>query len=319
MAIEKAVCTAAERDRQRASGRTKMNTVQDTRSIGFIGLGNLGKAMAERLIHEGVNLTVWNRTQQKSVGVEARWADSPREVTAVTDTIVLNLFDSTAVRAVLTGTGGILAGSIRGKTIIDTSTNHFSEVLEFHELVARAGGTYLETPVLGSVVPASQGTLTILVSGDQHAYSEALGILQKFGKTIFYLGEPGRATKMKLVNNLVLGSFMTTLAEALALGEAAGVARDRILEILSAGAGNSVVLNGKKEKLLREDFTPQFSCAAIQKDLRYIEDLARQLGCRLTMGPAAAELFSQAVSSGLEQLDFSSVYKMLKEDNIPRR
>jgi 3-hydroxyisobutyrate dehydrogenase len=292
--------------------------IQST-GVGFIGLGNLGRAIAERLVREGVSLTVWNRTKQKASGLAAEWAVTPQEVAARSDVVILNLFDSAAVRAVLSGPGGVLQGAVRGKTIIDTTTNHFSDVIEFHELVARAGGTYLETPVLGSVIPASQGTLTILVSGDQHSYGKAMEILQKFGKTIFYLGEPGRATKMKLVNNLVLGSYMTTLAEALALGESAGVSRDQILEILSAGAGNSAVLNGKREKLLREEFSPQFSCAAIQKDFCYIQDLAQQLGCRLTMGPAAAELFSQAISSGLEQLDFSSVYKILKEHRVPRR
>jgi len=109
--------------------------------IGFIGLGNLGRAIAERLVREGVDLTVWNRTRQKSAGVEASWVDSPREVAAATDTIVLNLFDSAAVRAVLIGSDGILTRSFGGKTIIDTTTNHFSVVLEFHEVEARPGGS----------------------------------------------------------------------------------------------------------------------------------------------------------------------------------
>ena len=281
--------------------------------IGWIGLGNLGTAIAERLIHEGVALTVWNRTREKAASLAAQWADSPRVLAEQSDLIFLNLFDSAAVRAVLTGPDGILRGPVEGKVVVDTTTNHFSEVLEFHDLVRARGGSYLEAPVLGSVIPASQGMLTVLVSGDDEAYDRSLEIFRKFGKAIFFLGEPGLASRMKLVNNLVLASFMTTLAEALALGERSGLGRDQIVEILSGGAGNSGVLNAKKEKLLRGDFSPHFSCDAIQKDLRYLDDLSRHLGVPLTMGPAASGVFSEALAAGLGQQDFSSVYKVLND------
>src|SRR5512139_3523379 len=190
---------------------------------GFIGLGHLGKAMAKRLISEGIELMVWNRTREKASDLGALLADSPAALLSQVEILFMNLFDSAAVEAVLAGRDGILKGDCTGKIIIDTTTNHFELVAYFHELLKKHGGFYLESPVLGSVVPASQGALTVLVSGDKNAFDKALPWIEKIGQNIFFLGKPAMATKMKLINNLALGSFMATIAEALAFGESAGI------------------------------------------------------------------------------------------------
>ncbi len=110
----------------------------------------------------------------------------------------------------------------------------------------------------------------MLVSSDQPAYERALPYLQKIGKDIFYLEKPGTSTKMKLVNNLLLGTFMAAIAEALVFGEEIGAEKGKVLDILASGAGNSGVLNAKREKLLKDDFSTQFSSALIYKDLHYL-------------------------------------------------
>ncbi|SYZ74318.1 putative 3-hydroxyisobutyrate dehydrogenase [Candidatus Zixiibacteriota bacterium] len=280
--------------------------------IGFIGLGNLGRAMAQHLISEGLKLTVWNRTIEKTAGLHAEIADSPAALISKVDMVILNLSESTAVREVLTGERGLLQGEVKGKIILDTTTNHFNDVIEFRDLAARIGLSYLEAPVMGSVVPASQGNLTILVSGDEGVYRTSLPVLQMIGKTIHFLKTPGLATKMKLINNLCLGSFMATIAEAVAFGEAAGMEKEKILEILSGGAGNSTVLNGKRDKLLHEDFTPHFSSAMIYKDLHYLQDLARVMNRPLWTAGIPKELFGLAIARGERDSDFSAVYRILK-------
>jgi 3-hydroxyisobutyrate dehydrogenase len=201
--------------------------------IGFIGLGHLGKAIAIRLQDCHHTLTVWNRTPSKIQDMKAAIADTPAAAADCT-VIFLCLFDSTAVQTVLTGQNGLLSGNISGKILIDLSTNHFKTVASFHELCKKAGCTYLEAPVLGSVVPASQGALTVLVSGDEAGFEEVKPILADIGKHLFYLQKPGLATKMKLINNLALGSFMATLAEALDMAEDCGIAREEVLDILAA-------------------------------------------------------------------------------------
>ena len=279
---------------------------------GFIGLGMLGKTIAKRLLSQGVDLIVWNRTTEKASDLGAAVAATPYDLMKETDTVILNLFDSHAVKSVMCGENGIFAGGLSGKTIIDTTTNHFSEVVCFHETVAEKGGAYLEAPVLGSVVPASEGNLTILVSGRKEAYERKRPLLELMGKEIFYLEEPSLATKMKLINNLLLGVFMAAISEATVLGEAVGVDRERVLDIFSKGAGNSGVLNAKRKKLLTGDFSAHFTSALIYKDLHYLQDLAKVLGRPLFTGSVVKELFAMTFREKKEGLDFSALYEILK-------
>lgn len=280
---------------------------------GFIGIGHMGRAMAGRLLSEGVELVVWNRTRNKAQGLNAEIAETPAEVVSATPVVFVSLFDSDAVRSVLTAEHGVLEGNCNDKIVIDTSTNHFSAVLDFHAMLKDHRGYYLESPVLGSVGPASQGALTVLVSGEKTAHERALPYLQKIGKNIFYLEKPGLATKMKLINNLTVGSFMTTIAECVLLGEAVGLDKQKVIDILAAGAGNSVVLNANKQKLLDEDFATRFSCALLYKDLHYLQDLSRALKRPLFTGSIVKELYGMTFSKGIENLDMAAIYKLLKE------
>ncbi len=289
-------------------------------TVGFIGLGNLGRAMAARLTGQGIELVVWNRTKQKTDafiaesqqnGRVAR-ATSPRDVAERAPIILLNLFDSPAVEQVLTGADGLLSVDYRGKIIIDTTTNHFQTVLRFHELVRSSGASYLEAPVLGSVVPASQGALTILVSGKRETFDAVKPQLDILAKTIFYLEQPALATKMKLINNLLLGSFITAIAEAVSLAETCGLPRESALDILASGAGNSAVLNAKRQKLIDRDFSPHFSVAAIHKDLRYLSEMVQSLGAQGAVGRTAEELFGIAEQHGLGEKDLSAVSETMR-------
>jgi 3-hydroxyisobutyrate dehydrogenase len=280
---------------------------------GFIGLGHLGKAMAKRLISEGAELVVWNRTREKASDLNAKIADNPASLISEVDVLFMNLFDSAAVEAVIAGKEGIIKGECGGKIIVDTTTNHFELVLLFHEILRKHGASYLESPVLGSVVPASQGALTVLVSGEKNAFDRALPFIEKIGKNIFFLKDPTLSTKMKLINNLVLGSFMATIAEAVVFGEKAGMDKAEVIDILSAGAGNSAVLNAKREKLIKEDFSAHFSSALLYKDLHYLQDLAKTLKRPLFTGSITKELFGMTFRKDLDTADFSGIYRILKE------
>jgi len=281
--------------------------------IGFIGLGNLGKAIAGRLLDCGHALTVWNRTPGKTEGLRADVAGTPRELAEASDMIFLCLFDSEGVSQVLSQEEyGLLAGRVAGKTVVDLTTNHFGRVMDFHAQCRKAGAAYLEAPVLGSVIPASQGNLTILVSGEENIYDRAKSVLEDIGKHLFFLGKPSLATKMKLINNLTLAGFMAAIAEATAFGEKVGIGKQDILEILSVGGGNSLVLNAKKNKLLAEDFSVHFSSALLVKDLHCLQDLAYVNGLSLFTGAVTKELFAAACESGFAREDFSAIYKFFR-------
>lgn len=281
-------------------------------NLGFIGLGHLGRAVAGRLLDCDHTITAWNRTTSRGEGLEVTMAVSPAAVAEVADIIFLCLFDSKAVRTVLTQSNGLLSTNLEGKIIIDLSTNHFDAVNAFHQACHQAGGVYLEAPVLGSVVPAANGALTVLVSGDSTGYKHVEPVLGDIGQHVFYLETPTLATKMKLINNLALGSFMATLAEALNFGEEVGIEKETVLDILATGGGQSLVLNAKKAKLMEEDWTTHFSNALIYKDLHCLQDLAYQMEKPLYSGSLAKELFGRTVNEGFGQEDFSSIYKLFK-------
>ena len=281
--------------------------------LGFIGLGHLGRAIAGRLLGCGHTLTVWNRTPGKAAGLAAKVADSPRAVIDSAEIVLVCLFDSRAVHGVLAADDGLLAGRASGKVVVDLTTNHFREVATFAALCDQAGASYLEAPVLGSVVPASQGALTVLAGGARAAYERVEPLLKDIGKHLFYLGAVGRATRMKLINNLTLASFMATLAEAVAMAEDSGIAKEEVLEILAAGGGNSLVLNAKRGKLLAEDFSPHFTNALIYKDLHCLQDLAYERQRPLFTGSVVKELYARTFAAGIAQEDFSAVYKLFKK------
>lgn len=281
-------------------------------SIGFIGLGNLGSAIAKRLKDMGEDVKVWNRTSSKAEKLGLEILANPKALIQECDTVFMCLFDSAGVRNVLSMENGLLSADLKGKTIIDLSTNHYDDVVEFHTMVEAKEGSYLESPVFGSVAPALKGEVTIVTAGREEVFLTCKPLLEKFGKSIFFLKTPGAAAKMKLINNLCLGSFMATIAESTALGEACGIDKKDVLEILGVGGGKSLVLAAKTQKLLDEDFSPHFSNAAINKDLHCVQDLAYSLKRPLYTASVVKELYSKMKMMGKGDEDFSSIYQIFK-------
>ena len=281
--------------------------------IGFIGLGNLGRAICSRLSSLGDELIVYNRNKDKIKDLPYKIVNTPKDILKECDVIFLCLFDSPAVENILSGENGILCDELKGKTIIDLTTNHYEDVLEFHKLVNDFGGNYLENPVFGSVAPALKGELTVVSSGKTEVFEAMRPILEKIAKEIFHLPTPSSATKMKLINNLCLGSFMATLAECTALAESCEIPKAKALEILGVGGGQSLVLKAKTQKLIDEDFSAHFSNNAINKDLHLLQDLAYNLKLPLYTAAIPKELFSKMKMMGKGEEDFSSIYQLFKK------
>ena len=280
--------------------------------IGFIGLGNLGSAIAKRLVSVGEEVIVWNRSPEKVEKLGLPSQPTPKALVQTCDIVMMCLFDSKGVHNVLSMEEGLLSADLKGKTIIDLSTNHFNDVLTFHTLIEAKGGNYLESPVLGSVVPASKGELTIVSAGKEEVFLTCKPLLEKLATTLLNLKVPGMASKMKLINNLCLGSFMATLAECTALGEACGIDKTELLDILGAGGGKSLVLAAKTQKLINEDFSPHFSNAAINKDLHCLQDLAYSMNRPLYTASVVKELYSKMKELGKGEEDFCSIYQLFK-------
>ncbi len=269
----------------------------------------MGKAMVERLLVKGWKPLVWNRTPEKLKDLKVEKASSPEDVLRESEVVALCLHDSPAVKEILER---LAEEGLQGKILVDFTTNHFEAVLDFHERVSRAGGSYLESPVLGSVIPASRGELTILVSGEEESFLRVQPLLECLGRKIFFFTEPGKASRLKLVNNLVLGGFLAVLSEAVALAEELGFDRSETLDVLENGAGRSLVLSAKKAKFLNEDFSPHFSVKNMLKDLDYLSEMARKAGKPLPIISEIRELYRSAFRRDPEK-DFLLVWKVLRE------
>ncbi len=283
--------------------------------VGFAGLGYLGSAIVTHLRAEGLNLLLWNRNRSRAEQFDAAIADSPRHLIEECDVVFVCLFDSDAVDAVLNGADGLLSADCAGKTIIDTTTNHFERVLEFHEQVATRGAHYLEAPVLGSVVPATTGKLVVVASGEESVYAASRPLLELVGDHVFYLPEPGSATRFKLINNMLLGAFMSAIAEALFLAEQAGIETQAAIEIFSLGGGKSGVMAAKQQRLVERDYTPHFKAELIHKDLGYLEELASSLGAKSELGAAARKLYDELMNDSDRFKDFCAVYEAIRRLN----
>ncbi len=279
--------------------------------VGFIGFGNLGSAIARRLKSLGVEVIVYNRTKSKVVDFKA--VDYPYELLDEADVIVVNVFDSLASKDMIFGENGLVKGNLKGKIIIDTTTNHYAYVKEAYEALKSIGAHYLDAPVLGSVIPASKGELVMLVGGDEEVFKSVEELLKLFTKERIYMGKVPNGTYGKLINNIVLGTFMDAIAQAFGIGEAVGLSKELILKFLEIGAGNSYILNVKKQKLLEEDFSPQFSVKAIYKDLHYVQDLLKDFGLFSFSLSSVKETYGLAIKSDMADLDFSAVYNLYKK------
>ena len=279
--------------------------------VGLIGFGNLGSSIAKRLSSCGVEVIVYNRTKSKVK--DFKTVDYPYQLLEETEIIIINVFDSLASKEVMFGEHGLVKGDIKSKIVVDTTTNHYNYVKEAYENLKNLGAYYLDAPVLGSVIPALKGELVMLIGGDEGAFKKAEDVLKLFTKERIYLGAVPNGTYGKLLNNIVLGMFMDAISQSVGIGESIGFSKETVLKILELGAGNSYILNVKKEKLLKEDFSPHFSVKAIYKDLHYAQDLLKDFKLFSFSMASVKEMYGLAVKNGLEDLDFSAILKLYKK------
>lgn len=280
--------------------------------IGFIGLGIMGSAMATNLLKAGFQVTVWNRSPEKTKGLTALGAasaQSPRAVVEECSVTFAMLADPAAAEAVCFEKNGVLEGIGTGKGYVDMSTVDAVTAQKIAAAVAARGGHFLEAPVSGSKKPAEEGTLIILAAGDRSLYDAAFPAFEKMGKKVLYLGAVGNGTNMKLVVNMVMGGMMAIFCEGLALGKKAGLANADILEVIDAGAMANPMFRLKGGLIGQDNFTVAFPLRHMQKDLRLAVDLGDRTGQPLFAAAAANEAFKRAREMGFGDEDFSAIAK----------
>lgn len=282
---------------------------EQDRTVGVIGLGLMGTAITERLLAHGFTPHVWNRSRDKAdplVAAGAVWCDDPL---AACHRVVISLYSSEVVTEVLTPRIDTVRA---GQLVIDTTTGEPGESVRWAGEFARRGAAYLDAPISGSSEQTRRGEATVIVGGDPAAFEACADLWPVLGKTVFHVGGPGSAAKMKLVSNLVLGLNRAALAEGLVLAERIGLDADATLRVLQGSAAYSRQMDTKGRKMIDRDFAPQAKLAQHLKDVRLILRAAAAGGLQLELGDAHRRLLEAAVALGFGDHDNSAVIEAVR-------
>src|ERR671916_2012477 len=285
-------------------------------TVGFIGLGIMGKPMAKNLIEAGHDLVVYNRTQEKAeelAGDGATVAGSPREVAEQSDVIITMLPDSPQVEEVLTGEDGVLEGIKEGALIVDTSTISPVVTEELAAKVAEKGASMLDAPVSGGDVGAIEGTLSIMVGGSEEDFERARPLFEAMGKTIVHVGGSGAGQVTKAANQVVVALAIEAVSEALVLGSKGGVAPEKILDVLGGGLAGNKVMEVKREKFLSHDFSPGFRSELHHKDLGIALAAGRAYGVVLPVTALVDQMLLSMKNKGWGGEDHSALLRVVED------
>jgi len=279
-------------------------------SIGFIGLGLMGRPMAANLLKAEFEVTVWNRTAARAdalVAAGAKRAASPREAAAAADVLITIVSDPPALEAVLWGENGALAGLRRGSVLVDSSTVAPALARRVAAAAAERGAEFLDAPVTGGTWGAEKGELVFMVGGATETLARVEPVLGAMGKRWFHLGPNGAGQTVKLAMNLILALQVDALAEALALVTRAGVPGEKLVEVMQSSMARAAVLDIKAPMILKGDYTPSFPLRLMHKDMGLALDLANQLGVPLPAAAASRETYSAVKGAAKEDLDYAAV------------
>jgi len=283
-------------------------------SVGFVGLGAMGGAMAARLVAEGYDVRVWNRTPERAgdlVSAGARLVATPREAATAADVVLVSVADDTALDAVLDGPDGVLAGLGHG-VLINTSTIAPEVVRALAATAAASGARVLDVGVLGNAAHAATGQLRLYAGGDRTTLEDCRELLEVLGKELVHVGAVGAGMELKLALNLVMGLEMQAMSEAVAFGVARGLPRQAVLGAIAGSGFSSPVMSFKSRRMAAGSYeTPDFRLRLMAKDLALVADSCARLGLDLPMTRSAREVHDEAVAGGFGDFDCAAIIERL--------
>jgi 2-hydroxy-3-oxopropionate reductase len=293
-------------------------------NIGFIGLGVMGKPMAKHLVAAGHRLVVHNRSRgavDELVAAGATAAASPAEVAKASTIVITMLPDTTDVERVLTAPDGVLSSLQPGAVVIDMSSISPVATERLAALVAGKDASMLDAPVSGGEIGAVNATLSIMVGGDEAAFTRVRPILEKMGnpEKIIHIGRSGAGQICKVCNQVAIGGALAGVSEAFALARKAGVDAARVRQALLGGFAASRVLEVHGERMLVDNYKPGFRARLYQKDLRIANEAAAANSVAMPATAIVSQLINALVASGGADLDYAALgtvlFKMAGDKN----
>lgn len=285
-------------------------------TIGFIGLGVMGRPMATRLARSGADLAVWSRTPGRCDEAQAFGArlcdDAPGVFRAADEAVILMLADEAATDAVLQSGEG-LAANVRDRIVVNMGTMRPDWSLKRSRDVAAAGGAWIEAPVSGSRLPAERGELVAMLAGEIDVIARVRPLLSPLCRETFICGACPDALRMKLAVNLFLITMVTGLVEATHMAMRADLDLDVFRAILDAGPMASPVSRGKLEKLVRQEFSVQASIRDVLKNSRLVGAAARDAAAAAPLIETCTSLYERAARIGAADLDMAAVLRAYED------
>ncbi len=278
--------------------------------LGFIGLGIMGRPMARNLLKAGFPLVVFSRSKEpveELTQMGATSANSPREVAERSEAIITMLPDSPEVVEVMLGGHGVIDGIKRGAVVIDMSSINPQVTKGIASTLKKKEVEMLDAPVSGGETGAIQGTLAIMVGGEERTFRDCLDILKALGKNIVHVGEIGSGGYVKLVNQMIVAMNIAAVGEAFTLGVKAGLAPNVIHEAIRGGLAGSSVLDAKVPMISAGNFKPGFKARLHQKDLNNALATARELGIPLPLSSLIQQIFVSLLAQGRGEDDHSAL------------
>lgn len=289
--------------------------MSDERVIALIGLGNMGRAIAERLLGAGYRPTVFNRTPGRDEELLERGAsrlEGLERALVDADVCLLSLADDDAVES---SVRSILNRAVRGKLLVDLSTISVDASRRIAEAAEDAGIGYLRAPLSGNPGVVRAGKATVIVSGPADVAGRNEALLSSIAPTCRYVGEGENARVMKLVLQIFIGGTAELLAEGLVLGEAAGMERKALLDVIGASVVGSAFIEYKTGPLLDDDYSATFTTSLLEKDVGLVLDLADEVGAELPFTRELRSLLEAASEAGHADQDFMSLFLLLQEQS----
>lgn len=287
-------------------------------TIGFVGLGVMGRPMAEHLAAAGHDVTGFSRGDaSRSAARDAglRVADSVAEAVTGAELVITVLPDSPDVESVALGTDGILAHLADGADYIDLSTIRPETARDVATAFIEAGHGALDAPVSGGEAGAREGTLSVMVGGESFTLERWRSVLETFGASVVHVGPSGSGQVVKAANQLVVALHLQALAEAVVFLEAQGVDVETALSVIRKGLGGSTVLERKTDSVLADDFRAGFRSELHAKDLAIVEVASRTAGVGLPATGLVAQLLRSVVARGQGGSDHSALVELARSMN----
>ncbi len=285
-------------------------------TIGFIGLGIMGKPMARNLIEAGYPLVVYNRTASKAaelVELGARQVESPKEVGASAEVVITIVSDSPEVESVVLGDNGVIAGIAEGGVVVDMSSISPITTQQIAAALKDRGVAMLDAPVSGGEIGAIQGTLSIMVGGEESVFSRVKPILESMGKSVVRVGEIGAGGFAKLSNQIIVAGVLQAVSEAMVLAKKAGVDIQLVYEAIRGGMAGGRTLDMKIPAFVEGKFEPGFKMDLHIKDVKNALLAGKALGVALPSTGLVHELFSSCSAQGKGQKDHSVIFTLLEQ------